>query len=185
MPRYAVLLRGVNLGSHKRIAMPDLRRVLESLGHAEVSTYLQSGNAVITSDDGDADRVAQQIEEALTKELALETRVLLRTGAELGRVIRDNPFPEAAAAKPALLHVAFLSAQPDRKRAAALAPDICAPDEFRLGDHALYLRFEFGSGRSKLADTVLKHLFKGVPDAVATSRNWNTVKALAEQTADG
>jgi uncharacterized protein (DUF1697 family) len=181
MPKYAVLLRGVNVGGRSMLPMADLRRVLESLGHTDVSTHLQSGNAVITSDDEDTERLAKQIGKALTEERGAETRALVRTGAELAAVIADNPFPEALA-KPALLHVAFLSVQPDLEKVATLDPDVCAPDKFRVGDHAVYLHFAVGSGRSKMADTVLKHLFRGQRDVVVTSRNWNTVTALAAKT---
>src|SRR6266487_6189915 len=182
MVRYAVLLRGVNVGGKSKLPMSDLRKVLESLGHTDVTTYLQSGNAVITSDDDDPERTSRRIEEALATELGMTTRILVRTGPELAAVIADNPFPKAVA-KPALLHIAFLPAQPDPDTAAKIDPGICPPDEFRVGDRAVYLRYEFGSGRSKLADLVLTPLLRGRPDMFATARNWNTVLKLADKTA--
>lgn len=169
MPRYAVLLRGVNVGGHRRLPMADLRRALEALGYTDVKTYLQSGNAVVTAPDDDPARVAGRIE----KQLGIGSDVLVRTGPELAAVIAGNPFPDAVA-NPKLLHVAFLAAQPDPARVAALDPAKYAPDEFRLGDRVVYLRFAVSSGRSKLAVDALARF--GV---VATARNWNTVVALA------
>jgi uncharacterized protein (DUF1697 family) len=181
MAKYAVLLRGVNVGGHGKLAMTDLRRVLESLGYTDVSTYLQSGNAVITSDDDDLERVSRRIQESLLRELDMSPSVLIRTGAELTTVVTDNPFPEAAA-QPKLLHVVFLSAQPDPEQVAAIDPGICPPDEFGVGDRAVYLRYAVSPGRSKLAELVLRQLLRGRPEVTATARNWNTVQALLDKT---
>jgi uncharacterized protein (DUF1697 family) len=181
MAKYAVLLRGVNVGGHGKLAMTDLRRVLESLGYTDVSTYLQSGNAVITSDDDDLERVSRRIQESLLRELDMSPSVLIRTGAELTAVVTDNPFPEAAA-QPKLLHVVFLSAQPHPEQVAAIDPAICPPDEFGVGDRAVYLRYAVSPGRSKLAELVLRQLLRGRPEVTATARNWNTVQALLDKT---
>jgi len=177
MATYAVLLRGVNLGGNRQLAMADLRRVLESLGYADVSTHLRSGNAIITSPDDDPDRIAAAIYDALARELGLRSAVVVRTGKELADVIAANPFPEHEE-EPAKLHVAFLSAQPAPADFAALDQARFAPDEFRLGDRALYLWFPNGAGRSKLTMPALARL-----RVEATARNWNTVLALAAKTA--
>ncbi|MEJ3747773.1 DUF1697 domain-containing protein [Actinomycetes bacterium KLBMP 9797] len=174
--RYAVFLRGVNLGGSRALAMADLRRALESLGYTGVATHLRSGNAVITTDDEDPDRVAATIHEALAAEVGLRSAVLVRTGPELAAVIKANPFPEHES-EPAKLHVAFLSAQPSTKAFAALDLGRYAPDEARLGDRAIYLWFPNGAGRSKLGIPRLATM--GVE---ATARNWNTVLALAAKT---
>jgi uncharacterized protein (DUF1697 family) len=181
--RYALLLRGVNVGGHRKLSMSDLRAVLSSLGHADVSTYLQSGNAVLTAPRTTSAKVAQQVQDALAAELGVHTRVLARTHPELLAVIAANPFPAAAAEKPAWLHVAFLSAAPAAKAGAALDAAALAPDEFALGDRAVYLNFVTSPGRSRLAEIVTKAVLKGTPDAVATARNWNTVLKLADLTA--
>lgn len=176
MARYALLLRAVNLGPHNRVSMPDLRRLLGERGYEDVATYLASGNAVVTSDD-DAAAVGRDVADALRDEFGLDTPVLVRDHADLAAVVAGNPFPEAAT-KPTTLHVAFLSAAPDPGAVAAIPPDVAAPDEFRFAGRHAYLHYPNGSGRSKLGAAV----FKGL-DVVATSRNWNTVTALAEMTA--
>jgi uncharacterized protein (DUF1697 family) len=177
MATYAILLRGVNLGGRRQLAMTDLRRVLESLGYTDVSTHLRSGNAVITSDDGDPERIAATVHEAVAAELSLRSAVIVRTGKELADVIASNPFPEHES-EPAKLHVAFLSTQPSRAAVEAVDAARFAPDEFRLGDRALYLWFPNGAGRSKLTMPALARM-----EVEVTMRNWNTVLALAEKTA--
>ncbi len=182
MTRYALLLRGVNVGGHRKLAMPALKDVLTGLGHTDVGTYLQSGNAVVTAKKTTAADIAAAVEAALAAELGVTTRVLVRTHPELAALVHANPFPEAAAEKPAWLHVAFLAAVPDAKAAAALDAAALAPDEFALGDHAIYLRYVNSPGRSKLATVVGKAVLAGAQDPTATARNWNTVLALTERT---
>jgi uncharacterized protein (DUF1697 family) len=171
--RYAILLRAVNLGSHQKVSMPDLRKALESLGYTDVATYVQSGNAVVTGSVQDPAKVAAHIRAGLCDELGLDTPVLVRTGAELATVIADNPYPELVAT-PTKLHAVFLSAQPEPARIAKLDPARYLPDEFQVGERVLYVSYPGGSGRSKLTPTVFARL--GVD---ATARNWNTVTALA------
>ena len=177
MPKYALLLRAVNLGGHGRVSMADLRGLLQLLGHADVVTYLQSGNAVVTAPTDDPDLLGRQVEEGLAQQLGVRTRVLVRTAPELAAVVAANPFPEATD-KPAYLHVAFLATQPGTVQVAALDPAAYSPDLFHLGDRAVYLHYLTSPGRSKLGPAVLKRL--GV---VGTARNWNTVVALARMTA--
>jgi uncharacterized protein (DUF1697 family) len=183
MTRYALLLRGVNVGGHRRIAMADLKATLTALGHADVSTYLQSGNAALTATRTTAAKLATQVEKALLAELGVDTRVLVRTHPELAALVAANPFPDAAVEKPAWLHVAFLAAAPDATAAAAVDAGALAPDEFALGDHAIYLRYVTSPARSRLAAVVAKAVLAGAKDPTVTARNWNTVLKLTELTA--
>jgi uncharacterized protein (DUF1697 family) len=175
--KYAVLLRGVNVAGNRKVAMADLRRVLESLGHGEVSTYLQSGNAVVSTEKSNAGRLERRIEKALASELSVDTRVLVRTHPELTALIDGNPFP-AALAEPKFLHVVFLGDNPTPAAVATMDPTAYAPDEIEFGDRAAYVRYAGGQGRSKLTPAAWNRL--GV---VWTARNWNTVEALARLTA--
>lgn len=176
MTRYVALLRGINVGGHKKVAMGDLREALGALGYEDVETYLQSGNAVFTTDTTDPDALAGGIEEELRSRLGMDVKVLARTAAELAQVVERNPFPEGTT-EPKKLHVAFLSAAPDGERVAALDPTPFQPDELRLGDRAVYLWYPNGYGRTKLTNDVLERKL-GV---TATTRNWNTVLALLER----
>lgn len=175
MTRYAVLLRGVNVGGNRRIAMSDFRAVLESLGHTDVSTYLQSGNAVVTSTRRSAAKVEREIEAALADQLDVHTDVLVRSGPQLAQVVAANPFPDATDA-PKLLHVAFLAKMPTSAQQRALLEQDFAPERLAFGDRVTYVHYANGSQGSKLAAALVR--MKGI----ATSRNWNTVLALADRT---
>lgn len=93
--RYVALLRGINVGRNKRVAMSALRELLGALGHTDVTTYLQSGNALFTSPRDDPAGLAREIERRVARDLGLEVAVMVRTGEELARVVAGNPFPSA------------------------------------------------------------------------------------------
>jgi len=170
--RYVALLRGINVGAHRRISMADLRSLFDELGCAEARTYLQSGNVVFESNRS-ASRLAPALERAIADRLAPDVSVLLRAKSELTKVTDANPF---AAHEQSKLHVTFLAKRPTRGRAAALDPTAGAPDEFRLLGRELYLYYPGGYGRSKLSNAY----FEKALGVAATTRNWKTVTALAE-----
>ena len=170
--RYVALLRGINVGAHRRVSMTDLRRVFEELGFGGVSTHLQSGN-VLFEGKGSAARLEAKLERAIDERLAPGVSVLLRTRTELARIATANPFASREASK---LHVTFLEKRPPRGRAAALDPAVGAPDEFQLVGREIYLHFPGGYGRSKLSNAY----FEKQLGVVATTRSWKTVTALAE-----
>ncbi|WP_324786795.1 DUF1697 domain-containing protein [Streptomyces sp. H51] len=177
---YAALLRGVNVGSARKVPMAELRAVVESLGHDRVRTYLQSGQAVFTAGHGDEESLAAELARAIEQRFGFGVDVIVRDHAYLRAVAAACPFP-AADLEPKQLHVTYFSAPVDEERFAALDRGAYLPEEFRLGDRALYLYAPDGLGRSKLAGHLAKpRITDGV---VATTRNWNTVLKLAELTA--
>ena len=167
--RAAVLLRGVNVWPHHRIRMPELRAVLEDLGCSDVETYLQSGNAAVTW-PGTPAELEQAVGPGLTAALGWTVPVMVRTGAELARVVRDSPWTDL---DPKLFHVAFLAGDPDPAKVAAIDHEALLPERVVVGERVLYLDYAQGAGRS----TGLDRLRLGVD---ATARNWRTVLALRD-----
>lgn len=176
---YAALLRGINVGGNKKVPMAELRTLLRELGHADVGTYLQSGNAVFSSDRGDEESLAAELAEAMEKHFGFGVDVLVRDHAHLRSVREACPFP-AAELEGRQLHVTYFSGPVDAGRFASVDPAAFLPEEFRLGDRVLYLYAPDGLGRSKLAGALAKpRVLKGI---TATTRNWNTVVKLEELT---
>lgn len=173
------LLRAVNVGGRNRIAMADLRGLLEGLGYGEVRTHLQSGNAVFTTTTTTTGRTSEQlgqeIEGALAEEVGLAAKVLVRTRAELARAIAANPLLDVAGDHSRLL-VTFLSDAPDREVMGALAPADFEPDVFAVGEREIYAWYPEGVRATKLSNAFWERRL-GV---VATGRNWNTVTRLLE-----
>lgn len=90
--RYAVFLRGINVGGNRTIKMADLRRCFEGLGFEDVCTVLQSGNVLFTSTSRSADALRSKIEAALTKTFAYPAKVYLCPLPTLERAIKNYPF---------------------------------------------------------------------------------------------
>ena len=164
MQRCAVLLRGINVGKGNRLTMADLRAVLEGVGCEDVSTYLQSGNALVTADPaGLAGRVAAA--------LPLRVDVVVFTADELAAAVDQCPWPDKAAAQPKQVHVAYLDRLPD---VSGLTWD--GDDELAVGPRVLYQSYTGPSVDSPLA----KALGKAKLGVVMTVRNWTTATKLVE-----
>jgi uncharacterized protein (DUF1697 family) len=174
---FVALLRGINVGGRTMVSMPELRSLFESLGHADVSTYVQSGNVVFRSSTGDGKALAAELEERIRSAFDVSPAVLLRTPEELAEVAAANPFLERESDF-LKLHVVFLSAAPAADAVEELDPNRSPPDEFSVLGREIYLHLPNGAGRSKLTiDYFEKRL--GVR---ATARNWKTVTKLLELT---
>jgi len=172
--RQIALLRGINVGKNNRIAMADLRAVLGELGYEAVKTHLISGNAIFTSSKPPR-AVAEEVAQAIDKDLLAGIKVVVLSRSELARVIADNPLPKAADDGSKFL-VLFLSAKIDPAALDDLDPADFAPEEFRLGEHEIYVWCRNGIQDSKL----MKALAKQDLGVTATARNWNTVTRLLE-----
>lgn len=171
--RHVALLRGVNVGGNNRVPMATLRELMHDLGYAGVRTHLQSGNAVFSAPRTPPERAAQEIEEQLARRLALNVRVLVRSGQELARVVATNPLPQAVS-EPARLLVNFLSAAPDPELLGELAPADFEPDLFGVGEREIYVWCPEGVRATRLSYAFWEKRL-GV---TATARNWNTVTRL-------
>jgi uncharacterized protein (DUF1697 family) len=170
--RYIALLRGVNVGRAKRVAMGDLRKLIESLGYTEVKSLLNSGNVVFSAPPLSAPASAARIEEALVLKLGVAARVMVLSSEELAAIIDENPLSALATDHSRLL--AFILADPSAR--AAVEP-LCAqdwsPGALALGERAAYVWCPDGVLASAAAAAVGKQL----GDAT-TSRNWATLCKL-------
>ncbi|QEC47783.1 DUF1697 domain-containing protein [Baekduia soli] len=174
MARQIALLRGINLGSRNRVAMADLRRLLEDAGHEDVTTLLQSGNVVLTaSQTGDA--LARSIERAIADALGLDIGVEVRSRRQLTAVVDGNPLADVAD-DPKKLQVSFLSAAPRRSVVKEIEAADLAPERVAVRGRTMYVWHANGIQRSPAARLVADRRL-GV---VATARNWNTVTKLHE-----
>ena len=172
MKTYIALFRGINVGGKNSLPMKELVAILEDLGAITVKTYIQSGNAVFTSNAKDISKLARQISLGIKKRRKFEPHVLVLELKDLERTIQQNPFPEAEAA-PQTLHAGFLGDTPKNPNLKKLESLRSATERFRLIDRVFYLHAPDGVGRSKLAANAEKLL--GV---AMTDRNWRTVTTI-------
>jgi uncharacterized protein (DUF1697 family) len=175
MAVFIALLRAINVGGTGKLSMQNLKAVCEEAGLSQVSTYIASGNIVFDSDKSKA-AAKTLITDLLRDRFGLiKNHVLIRTPANLARVIAGNPFADAAAERPNLLMVNFLGGLPPAGAADVLAA-FDGPERLHLdGDH-LYVDYVEGVARSKLTPAFLDKTLQ-IP---STGRNWNTTNKLLE-----
>ena len=171
--RLVALLRGINVGRAKRVAMADLRKVLSDMGYSDVRTLLNSGNVVFECNSAEAAECAARIEEALVLKLGVPAKVTVIEAAQLAEIVRENSLQAVADDHSRLLVAVLNKPEEDRDKLEPLARQSWQPEAFALGRHAAYIWFPDGVLASRAAAAMGKVL----GDAV-TSRNWSTISKL-------
>jgi uncharacterized protein (DUF1697 family) len=185
MPIYISMLRGINIGPHKRIKMDDLRKSFEALGFEQAQTYIQSGNVVFKTKKTPTSILSKRIEERIVTDFGFSVSVISRSGDEIAKTIDCNPFLNDRGSAnenidPGKLHVMFLSDVPAPSALKKLSELIEAPDQCRSVDREIYFYLPNGVSGSilmkKPADRILA--------VVTTMRNWRTVNSLHQTCKD-
>ncbi len=177
MRRYALLLRGVNVGTKNSLPMAELRSMLTKLGSTDVQTYVQSGNAVFATNLG-AVALTEAIERSLERYMSRPIATTLRTLDEMKAIVDANPFAKVAT-DPKRLCVTFLSNAPTPSEVAPLRARDWSPELFEVGGKEIYTWHPNGQAGSPLAAALGKLRLRGA----VTTRNWNTVAKLLEMLA--
>ncbi len=172
MTQCIALLRGINVGRAKRIAMAELRESLEELGFSDVRTLLNSGNAVFQAVRPNVANVAAAIEAAIETKFGFAVPVVVLTAQELNAIVAENALHQAAGA-PSKFLVAFVANGSTLAKAKPLLAQSWAPDAIAVGSKAAYLWCANGVIESKLVQA-----FSRVTGEAATTRNWATVLKL-------
>lgn len=172
MTRYVALLRGINVGGHRRVAMADLRTLLDGLGYADVATHLRSGNAVFTAGEADPGAVAETIRAAIGSELALDVPTVVRTAGRLRSAVAANPLEVV---DPAMFLVLFCSTIPNDEVLAGIDLSRYPRERVAVVEDQFYTAHEQGLRYARLPDLLARRV-----DGVTTGRNWRTVLRLLE-----
>ena len=171
------LLRGVNLGPHRRMKMEPLRAVYESLGLRNVQTLLQSGNVLFCCAERGYAKLGTRIEDAIEREFGFRAAAVQRTASELRDVVARNPFAGRTGIDPSKLLINFLGTALDAEAQARLTALRVEPEEISAVGSELYIYYPNGMARPKLTPAQLDRALGKLP---ATGRNWNTVTKLTE-----
>jgi uncharacterized protein (DUF1697 family) len=162
--RYVVLLRGINVGTRRRLAMADLRALLADAGYTDVRTLLNSGNAVVTGPDEPAPAHAARITAAIIERTGMDVPVVVLTADELREVVDAHPFADIADDGSRMM--AHVLGEP-------LADELPVPEHARVVGRVLY---------QWCPDGLLAAPEIAVPKGVlVTTRNWNTITKIAAQ----
>lgn len=172
MKRHVALLRGINVGKAKRVAMADLRRLMEALGHANVRTLLNSGNVVFDARAGTPAAHARAIRAAILEATGVDCEVIVKTAAELAAALAEHPL-RAQADDDARLLVLFTQDAASLDALRPLQDADWAPEAFAVGAHAAWMWCAQGVIESRVA----KAAGKALPSP-GTARNRATVEKL-------
>lgn len=167
--RQVALIRGINVGRAKRVAMADLRALMERLGYRDCRTILNSGNLVYTSEVEDPSAAGERIERAMKTELGVAAPVIALSAQDFSAVINECPLLDVAD-DPSRLLVSFVLDPTKFEQLEPLTHRVWEPEAMALGSFAAYLWCPDGILKSQLLAAVERALGKGL-----TSRNWKTV----------
>lgn len=170
------LLRSVNLGAHNRVSMADLRELFESLKLRNPQTYIQSGNIVFQTAEKDQVRLASRIETGIQRRFGFQSKVILRTLAEMKNVVAKNPFAGRPEIEPNRLLVTFLARDPTSGAKEKVLKIKTDPEELKIEGREVYIYYPNGLARPKIPWTAIEKAL----DTPGTGRNWNTVMKLVE-----
>jgi uncharacterized protein (DUF1697 family) len=176
MPAIICMLRGVNVGGHNKIKMDALRALCGSLKLECAQTYVQSGNVVFFSAEKNLVLLSKRIEEAIERKFGFRPGVVLRSTAELRKIIGKNPFVGRNDIEPAKLLVVFLASAPAKIARDKLLKFDARGEELHMHGSELYVYFRNGMGQTKLSWPALRKTL----NSSFTGRNWNTVTKLLE-----
>jgi len=187
MASHVALLRGINVGGRNKVPMAELREVAASLGHTGVSTYIQSGNVLFSTEKTETGQLAAALEAAISERFGLRASVVVLSRDELARILDGNPYRDEP--NPRLVHVVFLNAElpPDvLDRIGAAQAAVAAKgsrDTVQVAGQAVYLHTPDGFGTSELAQVLLSRVLSPPAKqkkqaAVATARNMATSAKL-------
>jgi len=172
MPTFIALLRGVNVGTAKRVPMEVLRGLLTDLGFTDVKTLLNSGNAVFEAGGKSGSAHAKAIAEAISDTLTFEVPVVVKSAKQFAAIVNENPYAQQAADHSRLL-VAFTQEERGLSALQSIEGLVAPPEGFMLGKHAAYLYCAVGILESKAGGALLGKVGKA-----ATTRNWATTLKL-------
>jgi uncharacterized protein (DUF1697 family) len=181
MTAHIALLRAVNLGSHNKVGMADLRTCLERQGFVGVRTLLQSGNVVLGGGRLRGAALERRLEATARAALGLDTPFIVRTRDEWDALVAANPFPREAADDPGHLLLFCLKEAPPPDAESRIRAAVKGRERVRVDGRQAYVVYPDGVGQSKLTVTVLERWLGGR----GTGRNWNTVLKLQALAAAG
>lgn len=174
MTTYIGLLRAINLGVHNKIAMADLRQLLNNLEFEDPKTLVLSGNIVFGAATQPAARLGRLLQGETATHLGVTTEFFVRTAKEWRAIIAANPFPAEAKRDPGHLVMMCLKDTPPPAAVKALQAAIRGREVVKAKGPQAYFVYPDGIGRSKLTIALIERIL----GTRGTARNWNTVTKL-------
>ena len=171
MKTYIVLLKGINVGGHRKVPMAELRILLANIGFQEVTTYIQSGNVVLKSSEMDATTIESAIKAAILEHFQFEVSVMVKTPKALQRIFENSPFSETILPSSYFM---LLHSLPTKDAVAEASEKHYENETYHIIDDCIYYYAEKGMGKAKFN----ANLFERKLNTFITARNYNTMRKL-------
>lgn len=175
MTKYVSILRGINVGGHRKILMKDLKALYVKLGFTQVVSYIQSGNVLFESKNTSISEMETKITEAIKKQFGFDVPVLVRKVSEFEDAVTLSPYYSEHCDIESL-YFTFLSAKPSQSDIDALNQVDFGDDEFEILDGVVHAKIVPPYHKSKLSNQIIEKKL----NCSATTRNWKTVNKLIE-----
>jgi uncharacterized protein (DUF1697 family) len=177
MKTYISILRGINVGGHKKILMIDLKALFEKSGFKNVATYIQSGNILFQEKENvSTGQLVVKIRNAISQRYQFDVPVIVRSLSEMQKTLTNNPFIDDKTMNVEKLHVTFLAEIPEKESLRSINKLDYSPDKFIIIGNDVFLYCPGSYGDTKLSNNFFENKLK----VAATTRNWKTVNTLVE-----
>ena len=171
MKTYIALLKGINVGGHKKVPMADLRELLTKSWFENVQTYIQSGNVILQSSKSDISVIENNIQESIMDHFGFEISVLVKTRSDLKRIFNDSPFSEE---KKKASYFMLLRNTPEDDLVKVASEKVYEGEEYKILKDCIYFFCEKGFGQAKFNANFFERKLK----TFVTARNYNTMVKL-------
>lgn len=177
MSKYIAILRGINVGTGRKVLMADLKVLLTKLGLKNIQTYIQSGNVIFNLTQPESIVVLEDgLNQAISGTFGFEIPVIVRTAREMEESISNNPFLKRSDSNIEKLHLTFLKDLPAQEMLEKIGNFNFTPDRFKIIGRDVFVFCENGYGQTKITNDFFEKQLK----VKATTRNWKTVVKLHE-----
>ena len=177
MVDYIALLRGINVGGHRKVPMAELRGLLTNIGFSNVKTYIQSGNVIFKVAETNVQEIENSIQKSIADHFGFEVSVMVRTRQQLQKIFDDCPFSED---KKINSYFAILSHSPDKDLVQEAYVKTYENEEYKIINDCLYFYSNRGYGNSKFS----LNYFEKKLNVNATARNYKTMLKLLSLSAE-
>ncbi|MFC4221018.1 DUF1697 domain-containing protein [Flagellimonas marina] len=176
---FIALLRGINVGGQKKIKMAELRETLTRTGLENVQTYIQSGNVIFESSEGNLKSLENSIRETILKDFGFEVPTLVISGNDIKEILEANPFADKEEENK--LYYVLLKKAPEKDLVTQFEEVNYPNEDFQVTEKCVYLMCKKGYGNAKLNNNLIEQKLK----VEATTRNHKTMQKLLEMTQQG
>ncbi len=177
MITYIVLLKGINVGGHKKVPMADLRALLEKEGFKNLQTYIQSGNVILQTTESNKLPLETHVSKAIQSHFGFEVSVLAKTRKELQHIFDNSPFTEE---KKKASYFMMLHDEPNAEAIREASQKVYEGEEYYIINDCIYYFHDKGLGKAKFNVNFFERKFQ----TFATARNYNTMIKLLSLSED-